>query len=301
MPLPDLNLLIALNALLDEGSVVGAARRMELSTPAMSRALGRIRCVVGDPILVRVGRAMVLTPKAIALRDQVRDSVRTVTRILQPDRHVELSVLECYFNLYASDTFTGSFGGRLLDRVRRDAPRCVLRFMPETDAEENVLKDDTADLYINAMRQPGADVHVQSLFSTKFVGLARDDHPIFDAEITPERFVAYEHIGVSRRGRTAGPIDAALAEHDLKRSVSLVVPTFYSAVFALCSSDLILPIPEHVAWSIEQMGVRARRFAIPVPLDTVTIVQAWHPRFQSDPAHRWLRRVIYEMCSNAHA
>ncbi|CAB3771638.1 LysR family transcriptional regulator [Burkholderia sp. MSh2] len=301
MPLPDLNLLIALNALLDEGSVVGAARRTELSTPAMSRALGRIRRVVGDPILVKVGRSMVPTPKAIALRDQVRESVRTATRILQPDRQVELSALQRHFNLYASDTFTGSFGGRLLDRVKQEAPHCVLRFMPETDAEVDVLTNDTADLHIDAMRQPGADVHVQSLFSTRFVGLARNDHPIFDEAITPGRFVAYEHIGVSRRGRTAGPIDTALVECNLERSVSLVVPTFYSAIFALCSSDLILPIPEHVAWSIEQMGVRVRRFAIPVPLEPVAIVQAWHPRFQSDQAHRWLRRVIYEMCSSVPA
>ncbi|MBZ5788746.1 LysR family transcriptional regulator [Burkholderia contaminans] len=299
MPLPDMNLLIALNALLDEGSVVGAARRMELSTPAMSRTLGRIRRVVGDPILVKVGRSMVPTPKAIALRDQVRESVRTVTRILQPDREVELSVLQRDFNLYASDTFTGSFGTRLLDRVRHEAPRCVLRFVPETDAEMNVLKDDTVDLHINAMRQPSADVHVQSLFSTRFVGLARNDHPIFDAEITPRRFVTYEHIGVSRCRRPTGPIDAALGEWGLERSVSLVVPTFYSAVFALCSSDLILPVPEHVALSLEQMGARVRKFSIPVPLEPVAIVQAWHPRLQNDPAHRWLRRVIYEMCSTA--
>lgn len=297
MQLPDLNLLIALDALLEEGSVVGAAQRMHLSAPAMSRTLARIRETVGDPILVKVGRRMVPTPRAVALREQVRQSVEAAVRLLQPTQEVDLVTLERQFNLHANDTFTGAFGGLLLEHVRREAPHSVLRFQPESDTEDDVLRDGKVDLYISAMRQMGAEIRVQPLFTTTFVGLAREDHPIFDDEITPGQFASYDQISVSRRGRTSGPIDTALATLGLKRTVSLVVPTFHSAVFALSSSDLILPLPEHVVSTVRKMGVRARPFALPIPLETVVIVQAWHPRFQHDPAHQWLRRVIRAMCT----
>jgi len=240
---------------------------------------------------------MVPTPRAVALREQVRQSVEAAVRLLQPTQEVDLATLERQFNLHANDTFTGAFGGLLLEHVRRESPHSVLRFQPESDTEDDVLRDGKVDLYISAMRQMGAEIHVQPLFTTTFVGLAREDHPIFDDEITPEQFASYDQISVSRRGRTSGPIDTALATLGLKRTVSLVVPTFHSAVFALSSSDLILPLPEHVVWTVRKMGVRARPFALPIPLETVVIVQAWHPRFHHDPAHQWLRRVIRAMCT----
>ncbi|WP_323122032.1 LysR family transcriptional regulator [Burkholderia alba] len=297
MQTPDLNLLVALDALLQEGSVVGAAQRMGLSGPAMSRTLARIRAATGDPILVKAGRRMVPTPRALALRDDVRGSVDTARRLLRPERELDLATLDRRFNLHANDTFTSSFGGELLDHVRREAPRSVLRLLPENHTEDDVLREGHADLYISVMRPMGADFHVQALFTTHFVGLAREDHPIFDGAITPQRFAAFDHISVSRRGRASGPIDRALDALGLKRTVSLVVPTFYSGVFALCSSDLVLALPEHVVQGVRAMGVRVRAFGLPIPLEKIAIVQAWHPRFHSDAAHQWLRRTIWTACS----
>lgn len=301
MQIPDLNLLVALDALLQEGSVVGAAQRMGLSGPAMSRTLARIREVTGDPILVKVGRRMVPTPRALILREQVHGSVETAVHLLRPERELDLALLDRHFNLHANDTFTSSFGGELLDQVRREAPRSVLRFLPENTTENDVLQEGSTDLYISAMRPMGADFHVQSLFTTTFVGLACDDHPIFDDEITPQRFASYDQISVSRRGRVSGPIDLALDALGLKRTVSLVLPTFYSAVFALGSSNLILALPEHVVWGVRKMGVRVRAFDLPFPLEALVIVQAWHPRFQNDLAHQWLRRVIWTACSRGRS
>lgn len=297
MQVPDLNLLIALEALLEEGSVVGAARRMHLSAPAMSRTLARIRDTVGDPIFVKIGRRMVPTPRALALQGQVRHAVESAIGLLQPERELDLASLERHFILHANDTFSGSFGSALLDRIHHEAPRSVLRFQPESDAEVHTVLDGECDLYISAMRPMGPDVHVQSLFTTTFVGLARDDHPIFAEEITPQRFASYGHISVSRRGRTTGPIDAALDAQDMHRTVSLVVPSFHSGVFALGLSDLIVCLPEHVAATAAKLGMRVRSFEIPIPLETIVLIQAWHPRFHHDPAHRWLRRVVREVCA----
>ncbi len=204
MQSPDLNLLFALDVLLEEGSVVGAARRMNLSAPAMSRTLARIRNAIGDPVFVKVGRKMVPTPYALSLRERVHSSVEGARQLLQPERAVDLASLKRHFNLHANDVFLSAFGQTVLGRVRSEAPQVVLRFAPESESEDSVLRDGKVDLYISAMRPMGPDVHIQTLFTTRFVGLARADHPIFDAEITPQRFASYGQISVSRRAAPAG-------------------------------------------------------------------------------------------------
>ncbi|WP_263264479.1 LysR family transcriptional regulator [Pseudomonas sp. RIT-PI-S] len=299
MRIPDMNLLVALEALLVEGSVVGAARRMNLSPAAMSRTLTRIRGAVGDPILVRAGRGLVPTPKALALRDQVRGILEQAAHVFNCPDSVDLMSLERSFNLRANDVFIAAFGAQLLDALRQEAPRTVLRFVPEGagDDEDEALRDGRLDLYISASRDLGPEIKIQSLFATTFVGLARADHPLFDDEITPRRFAAYEQISVSRRGRAQGPIDRALADMGLQRRVALITPSFHSAMFSLPSSDLLLPLPEHLLVSVAGLALPLRSFRIPMALAPVNIMQAWHPRFDNDPAHRWLRQTLKAFCS----
>ncbi|VWD02861.1 LysR family transcriptional regulator [Burkholderia lata] len=299
---PDLNLLISLDALLEEGSVVGAARRMNLSPPAMSRTLARIRETVGDPIFVQAGRKMVPTPRALELRGVVRETVERASQLLAPSAEIDLGTLDKQFNVRANDIFVGLHSSRLLEEMARGMPRAMLRFMPEEDdIDDDALRSGRIDLFISASRRLGPEIRVQPLFTTTFVGLARDDHPIFDDDITPERFARWPHIGVSRRGKSAGPIDDALAARGLARHVLLVVPTPYAAIFALQASDLILPLPEHLARGAVRAGLGVRAFELPIPLETVLITQAWHPRFQSDPAHQWLRRVVRGLCTGQPA
>ncbi|MHC8372075.1 LysR family transcriptional regulator [Pseudomonas sp. MDT1-85] len=297
MHLPDMNLLVALDALLDEGSVVGAARRMSLSPAAMSRTLTRIRSAVGDPILVRAGRGLVPTPKALALRAQVRSLVEQAAQVFLSGDEVDLTTLERCYNLRANDVFVAAFGAQLLEIMREKAPRTVLRFVPEGEGEDDALREGRIDLYISATRNLGPEIKVQSLFTTTFVGLARVDHPIFQEEITPKRFASYAQVSVSRRGRATGPIDTALAGMGLQRRVALITPSFHSAMFALPDSDLLLPLPEHVLWSVSRLGLPLRSFRIPMALETVVIMQAWHPRFDNDSAHRWLRQTLKESCA----
>ncbi|MNV35667.1 hypothetical protein D3C71_1271190 [compost metagenome] len=105
---------------------------------------------------------------------------------------------------------------------------------------------------------------------------------------------------MSRRGRAQGPIDLALADLGLTRRVSLITPTFHAAIFALADSDLILPsMPQHLMPGIERLGMALRSFPVPVPMPPVRVVQAWPPRLDSDPAHRWLRQTIKQVCDVA--
>ncbi|MBP0950535.1 LysR family transcriptional regulator [Pseudomonas alliivorans] len=297
MQLPDLNLLIALDALLDEGSVVGAARRMHLSPAAMSRTLTRIREATGDPVLVRAGRGLVPTPRALAMQAQVRELVEQAAQVFQARDEVDMSTLERCFNVRSNDVFFGSFGARVLEAIRAGAPGCTLRFVPEGADDDDALREGRIDLYISSRLNFGPEIKIQNLFNTRFCGLAREGHPIFDGPITPERFAGFDHVSVSRRGRARGPIDPALAELGLERRIALITPHFHSAIFGVAESDLILSLPEPVLWGLKQLGLKMRAFAIPLALETVSVNQAWHPRFDKDPAHRWLRQTLKEVCS----
>lgn len=299
----DLNLLYALEALLEEGSVVGAARRMNLSPPSMSRTLARIRETTGDPIFVQSGRELVPTPRALELRGQIRGAIQRASSVLSPGAEVDLKSLDSRFNVRANDIFVGIYAGRLLDAMQRDMPRAALCFTPEEDdADDEALRSGRVDLFISASRQLGHEIRVQPLFTTDVVGVACDDHPLFLDEITPERMARWGHIGVSRRGKAQGPIDDELARLGLNRHVALVVPTPSSALLALQGSDLILPLPKQLAqFAVQRMGLRLRMFDLPLELSTVLITQAWHPRFQLDPGHQWLRRTIRRLTEESHA
>ncbi len=297
MPLPDLNLLLALDVLLDEGSVAGAARRMNLSAPAMSRTLGRIREALGDPVLVRAGRGLAPTPRALELREQVRDVIEQAHRVFHDGREVDIQTLEHTFSIRANDVFIGSYGGRLREVFRQQAPRCTLRFMPEGDTDDDAMVQGRIDLFISTAGKHAPETKVQNLFTTALLGAAREDHPLFDGDITAERFAACDHIAVSRRGIAHGPIDDELAQMGLARRVAMVIPTFHGAIFAAAASDLVLPqMPSVMLDRIAYMGLPLRMFPLPVSVRTVALVQAWHPRMDNDPAHRWLRRAIKAMC-----
>ena len=300
MHIPDMNLLVALNVLLEEGSVVGAARRMNLSAPAMSRTLTRIREALNDPILVRSGRGLVPTPRALELREQVRGVVELAHGVFTQSQDSDLRLLDRTFSIRANNVFFGVYGGALRQQMALEMPNAALRVVPEGFTDDEALNEGRIDLAISATHHFSADIKVQQLFSCPFVGLAREGHPIFEQAMTPQRFAGFDHISVSRRGRARGPIDAVLAELNLERRVLFTTPTFYSAIFALADSDLILPLmPQLLLRTLEPLGLKLKAFELPIALQPVEICQAWHPRLDNDHAHRWLRRTLKTLCDNA--
>jgi DNA-binding transcriptional LysR family regulator len=262
----------------------------------MSRTLTRIREAIGDPILVRAGRGLVPTPKALELREQVRDVVEQAALLFRSADAVDLGTLRRRFSIRANDFFIGVYGGKLFDTLDQLAPHCELRYVPEGDGDDEALREGRIDLSVSNTRPVTPEVKVQNLFSTHFVGLVREDHPLLDGEITAERYAGFSHISMSRRGIARGPIDAALNALGLERRVAVIAPSFHAAMFALPDSDLILPVPKEALLSVRRLGLKLRSFDLPIPLPTLMLTQAWHPRFDKDPAHRWLRETLKACC-----
>ncbi|ADI04086.1 LysR family transcriptional regulator [Streptomyces bingchenggensis BCW-1] len=290
----DLNLMVALDALLTEESVSGAAQRLHLSSPAMSRTLTRIRKALSDPVLVRSGRAMVPTPRALALRAEVREIVERAQAVFTPVGALEPATLERTFTLLADDALLTLIGMRLLERVRRLAPGVCLRLIPEGPGDSLALREGGADLEFGVISRPAPETRIEELFTDDNVGVVRRGHPLLDEEVTPERFAAADHITPSRRGRLYGPIDERLAELGLRRRVVASVPTFSAALMVAAGTDLVaraarrLPEPQ-----VGRLGLVT--FEIPLELPRLPICQAWHPRFEADPGHIWLRRCVREI------
>lgn len=296
MPDADLNLLTALDALLAEGSVAAAARRLGLSASAMSRTLARLRAATGDPLLVRAGRGMVPTPHAAELRERVQALSRDVLAVLRPVASgLDLATLKRTFTLRSNDGFVEVFAARLVAAVAAQAPHVRLHFLPKPDKNVRALREGAIDLEVGVLGESGPEIRVQALFRDHFVGVVREDHPLLhEGDITPERYAACRHVVASRRGLVRGPVDEALAALGLARTVAAVVPGFRAALAVASASDLVALVTR----SFFQAGssTALRSFALPVTTHPITISQMWHPRLQADAAHRWLRGLVLATC-----
>jgi DNA-binding transcriptional LysR family regulator len=289
----DLNLLVALDALLQEKSVTAAARRLGLSTSAMSRTLSRLRVRLGDPILVPAGRGMVATQHALAIAADVHSLRAAVQTVLSPASTVDIRDVRRHFTIRANEAFVLIFAADLSAAVADAAPGIKLRFAPRSDKDVQSLRDAAVDLDIGVLPSESGELRCQTLFEDRYVGLAKTGHPIFDAkQITVGSYAAWGHVVFSPQADFAGPVDRALAELGVYRDVRLIVPSFPAVIAVAAASDLIGAIPKSYHKSAATSQIRT--FELPVAVPSFDIVQAWHPRMDADPVHRWLRALIFE-------
>lgn len=294
MTTPDFNLLVALDAVLMEGSVAGAAKRLKLSPSAMSRALARLREATGDPLLVRAGRGLVPTPRALELRERVGQLVQDTEAVLRPAEKLDIRRLARTFTLRTREGFVENFGAGLIARAGEEAPGVRLRFIQKLDKDSLLLRNGTVDLETGIVANTmGPEVRAQALFRDRFVGVVRSGHPLADGEVTPTRYAAGKHIGVSLRGHDKGPIDAAMGPFGLEREIVTIVGGFQTALALARSSDLVATVPERHTGNL-RAGMHS--FPLPIPMPEFTVSLLWHPRFHADPAHRWLRELVLDSC-----
>lgn len=287
----DLALLATLDALLQEVSVTKAARRVGLSTPAMSHALARIRERIGDPLLVRAGREMVLTPRAEAMRPKVRSAITQAAQALAPDAPFAPATLDRGFVVIASDYVVSVVGVEFDAILRREAPRVALRFLANTTADATTLREGGADLAVGIYGELPPELMTKVLLTDRFVCVVRADHPRVKKRISLEEFVAMDHVQIAPRGRAGGYVDAVLAERGLTRRVARAVPFFLAALRLTAKTDYVLTVSERVARATAgDFGLRI--LDAPLALEPYALKQVWHPRWDGDPGHRFLRDVL---------
>jgi DNA-binding transcriptional LysR family regulator len=292
---PDFNLLVALDVLLDEGSVAGAARRLRLSPSAMSRTLSRLREVTGDPLLVRAGRGLTPTPHAVELRGRVGRVVQEGRILLRPAEALDLRQVTRTFTLRTADGFVENFGPRLLARVGAEAPGIRLNFLQKPDKDSTPLREGRIDLE-TAVLEPGMgpELRTQALFRDRLVGAVSASHPLAGGRVAAAAYAAARHVVVSRSGFDEDAVERRFLPGDLARRVGAAVGGFAAALALARSTELVATVPElHTAVLREGMF----SFPLPVPSPGFTVSMVWHPRLDADPVHRWLRACLRAVCA----
>jgi len=254
-------------------------------------------------LLVRAGRGLVPTPRAIELRERVSQLVRDVEAVLRPAEKLDLKRLARTFTLRAREGFVENFGPDLIARVGEEAPGVRLRFVQKPDKESASLRDGTVDLETGVVgRTTGPEIRARALFKDRFIGVVRMGHALSQGDITPSRYASGRHIGVSRRGLDRGPVDEALKPFWLEREIVAIVGDFSTALALARASDLIASVPERQTGNL-RAGMHGFPLPFPAPkvaislLWHVAISLLWHPRLDADPAHRWLRGLVLDTCA----
>lgn len=290
----DLNLLVALDALLLKGSVTGAAEHLQLSVPAMSRTLDRIRLMIGDPLFVRAGRGLVPTPRAEQLREPVRQLIAQANQLLIKEQDLDVSKIRRVFTIRADTGVVTLLAPLIIREISQRAPLSTIRFTTQGKQDVVPLREGWVDLDIGVIGDLGPEIIRQTLFKDRFIAIFRNENPLaIHSYLSAEDFARAQHVTVSRRGLLSGPADIELAKLGLSRHINAVTHSFAEALLIARTTDLIATVPSLFVQTVKQ-DMQQRDLPFQTPF--ITISHAWHPRFNSDYEHRFLRQVIYDIC-----
>jgi DNA-binding transcriptional LysR family regulator len=286
----DLNLLVVLNALLDERSVTRAATRLGMSQPAASRALARLRVLFCDALLVDGPGGYLLTARAEEMRPLLRNTLAGVSELLD-GRAFDPMQATGSLRLLMLDLEAAVLTPRLIASLAEQAPAVDLQVVSPGLRPLEALEADAVDALIGVVEDAPAGIRKRKLYQDGFVTLMRAEHPAAGRKLTLEHFLELEHVVVSITGTGRAWVDETLARYGKQRRVKVRVPSFFAAVEIAARSDLVMTLPSSLARTAADM----RRFVMaPPPLDLGSVVMslAWHARNQDAPRHVWLRRTI---------
>ncbi len=294
----DLNLLETFDALLQELSVSRAARRVGLSTPAMSHALARLRATLGDEVLVRAGRDMVPTQRALALKADVHTALANARAVLSPVAALEPRSLVREFRVNATDHVVTVLGSALDTLATQQAPGVLLRFLPTAPEDAALLRDGSVDLAVGIYADLPPELRTRVLFTDRFVCVLRKGHPAAQGRLDLETFLSLDHLQVAPRGKPGGYLDDLLAERGKKRRVTRAVPYFLSALQLVSESNAVLTISDRMARRLSK-AFDLVVLETPLPLKPYALSLLWHPRQDSSPEHAWLRQLFVSAAEHA--
>jgi DNA-binding transcriptional LysR family regulator len=221
--------------------------------------------------------------------------VQDTESVLRPAEKADLRKLVRTFTLRTSDGFVENFGPALIVRAGEEAPGVRLRFVQKVEKDSAPLRDASVDLETGVIADTtGPEVRAQALFRDRFVGVVRVGHPLSEGEMTSARYAAGRHVYVSRHGLEKGPIDEALKPLGLEREIVAIVTGFSAALALARASDLVASVPERHTGNL-RAGMHS--FPLPVAIPEITVSMLWHPRLHADPAHRWLRECVRDVCA----
>ena len=295
----NLNLLLALDGLLSQRSVTAAAKRVRVTPSAMSHSLSELRHLLGDPLLVRSGRGMVLTPRAEALVNPLHTLLMDAERLLGGGAAFDPATTARRFVIAATDFIATLLMPVLLDAVAREAPATSLEIVPSSRRGNAwLLESGDVDLAIGAIVDDAPGIRRMDLFTDGFACAVRQGHPSIDGALELDAYVETPHLLITL-GDDTGPtwVDQALKKLGRQRRVAARVRYFMAAPLIVARSDLLLTGPSSlIRYFAELVPLQVLR--PPIELPTYPEEAYWHERFDEDPAHTWLRNLVQKTARN---
>lgn len=294
----DLNLLIALEALLEEKSVTHAGNRLFLSQSAMSRALARLRDIFGDQLLVQCGRSSVLTPRAESLQPELQQILASIRKFVAP-REFQPASAEGRMTISASDAMIASFLAETIRKIVFEAPKVHFSLRDPQSNDSDLLRQGHLDLLLLA-RRPESDLHsVELLIDNRLSCLVSKGHPLAGRKLTKSAFLQYGHVElVTPTGRL---IESRLETKGYRRRVALTARSLISAAAIAAQTDWIFTVPTVFALTAIKMFDLAMLdlpFKLVEPDEPpIALFMVWHERCHSDPLHAWVRELLIRQLS----
>jgi DNA-binding transcriptional LysR family regulator len=288
----DLNLMRVFLTVLHERSVTRAAQRLNLTQPAVSYALGRLREQFNDPLFVRTATGMQPTPVAFALADPIERGMNSFAEAVSLRQQFDPATSTRRFRLSMSDIGEMVFLPPLMERVHALAPRLQIEVL-EVALEHlpHALKDGEVDLAIGNLAGLGRHTCHADLFSERYACMGRRGHPVLSAGLTRSQFKRLDHILVASRASAHRLLDDVLGEAGLHRQPYLMLPHFSAAAEIVRRTDLTVTLPYRAAiWFNRDNAFDIR--PLPITLPPLCVTVHWHARFESDPGTMWLRRLV---------
>ncbi len=287
----DLNLLVPLKALLRERNVTRAAERIHLSQSAMSRTLERLRAELGDELLVRVGRNYELTPRGSALLGELGQILPRVARLWAGEPFLP-EQSEATIRLAMTDDAGSVILPPLVERLGRLAPGITLEVVPwhERAHEDNIA----VHLMVSPLATPST-FRFEPLFEDRFVCVMGRKLKRGKGSITMKEYLSFRHVSVEAQPNQQNLIDRSLSEAGLRRNIAVHLPYFQAAIRILESADFVLTVPARIA----EPTLTVLHFPLlkaPKEIPRIQYSMVWHPRFDSDLLHIWLREIVRQVC-----
>lgn len=293
----DFNLFVVLEAIFTEGSVTRAAEKLNLSQPAISHALARLRDLFGDPLFVRKGNVMVPTPLTRNNIESVRVALRQLETSIHTTSSFDPALAEKRLTLCLPSSMEGALLPLLWRRVAERAPRIdLVANRGERQRLESKLAAGVFDVAIDVLLRHSEDMLQQRVLSERLVVMARRDHPQVRAGFDLDTYLRQQHILISTRRQGPGIVDVELSRGGLERHVRLRCQQNYSACQIVSESDLILTMLEFDARAAN-IGFDNEILPLPLPIEPIDLYMYWHRTLDSDPANRWLRTELAAVCA----
>ena len=297
----DLNLLVALDALLAERSVTRAAARVGVGQSAMSSSLARLRKLLGDEVLTRAPDGMRPTPRALALAEPVHRALRQIQSLVRREESFDPRTVERTFTVSLPDSTEVLLGPRLLAYLRAEAPgiRLLLRSVDRARILEE-LDTDRVDLGIGFFSEGQMHHKRRLLYRDSYVCLFDAAQVGLAPPISLDDYLRFPHVLTSLRETAHGVVDDALAKLGLSRTLAVTTPRFLVVPFLVRAAPVITTMHARLAtYFAGALGLTVS--PVPVALDPVAVSMLWHASYDDDPAHRWLRQVLLRLAGETQA